>query len=117
MTDTLACENSTVTVEVENNNEGEDSFGMSTGEQEGSLTPEIKIMKIQDNQEQGDNCKHEENMLGDLVEGAEERATCKGLFPEGYQMSVTCGGFTKVLTVQDANNTHTLMDPRFSFLG
>ena len=26
-------------------------------------------------------------------------------------MSVTCGGFTKVLTVQDAHNTHTLMDP------
>ena len=80
MTDTLACENSTVTIEVENNNEGEDSFGMSNGEQEGSLTPEIEIMKIQDNQDQGDSRKHEENMLGDLAEGAEEHATCKVYF-------------------------------------
>ena len=32
-------------------------------------------------------------------------------------MSVTCGGFTKVLTVQDANNTHTLMDPEVFISG
>ena len=32
-------------------------------------------------------------------------------------MSVTCGGFTKTLTAQDACNTHTLMDPEVFISG
>ena len=51
MTDALACENSTVAIESEDNNEGENVLGMGSGEQEGSSTPEIEIMKIQDDQE------------------------------------------------------------------
>ena len=117
MTDALACEKSTVAIEAEDNNEGENILGMGSGEQEESSTPEIEIMKIQDNQEQCGSRKHEEKMLGDLAETTEGHVTCKGLFPEGYQMSVTCGGFTKVLTAQDANNTHSLMDPEVFISG
>ena len=84
---------------------------MGNEEQEGSLTPEIETMRIQEDQGRDKDRKHEEEMLGDLAELTEEPVVCKGLFPEGYQMSVTCGGFTKVLTAQDAHNTHTVMDP------
>ena len=111
MTDTRECENTTVTIEFEDNNEGDNLFGTGHGEQEGRLTPEIEIMKKQDNKERGGNRKQEEKMLGDLAKTTKEYATCKGFFPEGYQMIVTCGGFTKILTAQEANNTHTLMEP------
>ena len=117
MTDALACENSTVTGEFGYNGEGEDLFGTGNREQEGSSTPGTEAMKTQEGQEQSGNRKHEEKMLGHLAEETQGYATCKGLFPEGYQMSVTCGGFTKVLTAQDAHNTHTLMDPEVFISG
>ena len=117
VTDALTCENSTVTNELEYHGEGEDLNGMEEEEQEGSLTPVVETMKIQEDQGWSKDHKHKENMLGGPAGANEELVTCKSLFPEGYQMIVTCGGFTKTLTAQDACNTHTLMDPEVFISG
>ena len=90
---------------------------MGEEEQEGSLTPVIETMRMQEDQGRNEDHKHKENMLGDPAGITKEPVMCKCLFPEGYQMSVTCGGFTKVLTAQDAHNTHTLMDPEVFISG
>ena len=50
MTDALTCENSTVIIELGYRGEGEDLYGMGNEEQEGSSTPEIETMRIQEDQ-------------------------------------------------------------------
>ena len=118
VTDTMTCENSTVTNEIGYHGEGENLNGMDEEEQEGSLIPQVETMRIQEDQKRNKDHKHKEKMLGDPAGITnEEPVMCKGLFPEGYQMSVTCGGFTKVLRAQDAHNTHTLMDPEVFISG
>ena len=61
MTDALTCENSTVIIELEHRGEGEDLYGMGNEEQEGSLTPVIETMKMQEDQGRNEDYKHEEN--------------------------------------------------------
>ena len=45
VTDTMTCENSTVTNELGYHGEGEDLNGMDEEEQEGSLTPVVETME------------------------------------------------------------------------
>ena len=61
MTDPLTCENSTVITELGYRAEGEDPYGVGNEEQEGSSTPQVETMRIQEDQERNEDRKHEEN--------------------------------------------------------
>ena len=80
MTDTMACENSTVTNELGYHGEGEDLIGMDEREQ-GEHNSCIGTMKVQENQEWSKDHKHKENMPGSLDGANEEQlVTCKACF-------------------------------------
>ena len=96
------------TTVCENDNEIVSQFELGAESQEGNPILRIEAVKIENYYQRDQEQKHQEDMLGTPL-GAD--AICKGLIPEIYKMSVTCGGFTKILMVEDAANTHALMDP------